>query len=434
MKSGPLPGRRVVVVDGRRTPFLRSGTAFADLTAYDLGRSAVAGLLHKTAIDPALVDVLIMGTVIADPNTSNVAREVGLACGLPPSCPAYTVTVACVSANLAFLDAVNYVALGMADVAIAGGTETLSDAPIRVSRTIRKRLMAAQKAKGLFGVLKHMKGVKLRDLAPEVPAIADFSTGLSMGQNGERLAKRLGIVREAQDVYALTSHRRAAKAAADGRFEDQIVPVMVPPRMETVTADNGIRGDSTSEKLASLRPAFDRKFGTLTAANSSYLTDGASAVLVMSEEKARELGVKPLASVVSYATTAMDPLEELLLGPAFAVPAALDGAGLTLEQVEVLEFHEAFAAQMLAVIKLLGDDAFARERLGREKAVGAVDMDRLNAWGGSLSIGHPFGATGGRLVTTCCRRMEREGARYGLVAACAAGAVGNAIVLERVES
>ncbi len=194
MKSGQLPGRRVVVVDGCRTPFLRSGTAFADMTAYDLGRSAVAGLLHKTAVDPALVDVLIMGTVIADPDTSNVAREVGLACGLPSSCPAYTVTVACVSANLAFLDAVNTIALGMADVAIAGGTETLSDAPIRVSRTIRKRLMAAQKAKGLLGLLKHMKGVKLRDLAPEVPAIADFSTGLSMGQNGERLAKRLGII------------------------------------------------------------------------------------------------------------------------------------------------------------------------------------------------------------------------------------------------
>ncbi len=434
MKSGPLPGRRVVVVDGRRTPFLRSGTAFADLTAYDLGRSAVAGLLHRTAIDPALVDVLIMGTVIADPDTSNVAREVGLGCGLPSSCPAYTVTVACVSANLAFLDAVNYVALGMADVAIAGGTETLSDAPIRVSRTIRKRLMAAQKARGLLGLLKHMKGVRLRDLVPEVPAIADFSTGLSMGQNGERLAKRLGITREAQDAYALTSHRRAAKAAAEGRFDDQIVPVMVPPGMETVDADNGIRGDSTPEKLASLRPAFDRTFGTLTAANSSYLTDGASAVLVMSEEKARELGLKPLAAVVSYATTAMDPLEELLLGPAFAVPSALDGAGLTLGQVEVLEFHEAFAAQMLAVLKLLGDDGFARDRLGREEAVGEVDMERLNAWGGSLSIGHPFGATGGRLVTTCCRRMEREGARYGLVAACAAGAVGNAIVLERVES
>ncbi len=425
-------GRRVVVVDGCRTPFLRSGTGYSDLTAYDLGRMAVSSLLHRVPIEPEEVDLLVMGTVIQDADTSNVAREIGLAAGLPSSCPAYTVTVACVSANLAILNAANAIALGQADVAVAGGTETLSDAPIRVSRPIRKRLIASQKAKGIGGYLKLLKGLKMRDLAPALPAIADFSTKLTMGQNCERLAKRLGITREDQDAYAIRSHHRAARATAEGFFEDQIVPAFAPPKFEAVTADNGIRGDAAAEKLASLRPAFDKKFGTITAANSSYLTDGASAVLLMSEEKAEELGVTPLASIVASATTAMDPLEELLLGPAFAIPKVLERAGLVLDQMGVVEIHEAFAAQMVAVLKLMADETFAKERLGMDLPVGPVDPDRLNAWGGSLSIGHPFGATGGRLVTTCCRRMQREGSRYGLVAACAAGAIGNAIILERV--
>lgn len=433
MKATRLGGRRVVVVDGMRTPFARSGTVFSEMSAYDLGRCAVSALLHRTGLDPGEVDLLVYGNVIQDCNTSNLAREVGLASGLPDKVPAYTVTVACISANLAFADCARAIALGEAEVAIAGGAETLSDAPIRVSRPMRKRLIASQKARGTLALLKAFRGTRLRDLAPEVPAIADFSTGLSMGQNGERLAKRLNVTREEQDAYALMSHQRAAKAAAEGLLSSQIAPVMVPPKMEIVEADNGIRGDSTMEKLASLKPAFDRTLGTLTAANSSFLTDGASAVLLMSEEKARALGMKPLAAVVAIHTTAMDPLEELLLGPAFAIPGVLDAARLRLDEVGVLEIHEAFAAQMVANIKLLADDTFARERLGREGPTGNVDMERLNAWGGSLSIGHPFGATGGRLIVTCCRRMEKEGARYGLVAACAAGAIGNAIVLERVE-
>lgn len=427
-----MNGRRVVVVDGCRTPFLRSGTDFFDLRPYDLGRLAVAGLLHRAPVAPAQVDLLVYGIVVADPSTSNVAREVGLASGLPDSVPAYTVTVACVSANTAILNAANAIALGQAEVAIAGGTDTLSDAPIRFSRPVRKRLIASQKAKGLMGKLGMLKGLKLRDLAPEVPAIADFSTGLTMGQNAERLAKRLGITRQEQDAYALRSHQLAAKAQGEGLLKDQIVPVFVPPTYKRVDTDNGVRADATAEKLASLKPAFDRRFGTVTAANSSYLTDGASAVLLMSEEKAEALGVKPLAAIRSVSLTAMDPLDELLLGPAFAIPDALDRAGLTMDEIGVFEIHEAFAAQMVAVLKLLSDHGFAMDRLGRGEAVGTIPTEKLNLWGGSLSLGHPFGATGGRLVTTCCRRMVKEGAKYGLVAACAAGAIGNAIVLERM--
>jgi acetyl-CoA acyltransferase len=430
--AAAMPGRPVVVVDGCRTPFLRSGTDFTDLTAYDLGRTAIAGLLHRTAIDPGLVDLLVMGTVIADPATSNVARECGLAAGLPASCPAYTVTAACVSANIAFQDAVNAIATGAAEVAVAGGTETMSDVPIRVSRPVRKRLLASQKVKGPGGWLGLARGLKLKHLAPDLPAIADFSTGLTMGQNAERLAKRWGITRKAQDEYAMTSHHRAAEATQKGWLRRQITPSRVPPKFREVAEDNGIRGDTTADKLAKLRPAFDRRFGTITAGNSSYFTDGASAVLVMSQDRARELGVKPLARVVGWAMTAMDPLEELLLGPVFAIPLVLERTGLSLDRMDVVELHEAFAGQVLAVLRLMEDDGFARDRLGRSGAVGAVEMARLNKWGGSLSVGHPFGATGGRLVTTCCHRLEQEDGQLGLIAACASGALGYATVLERV--
>jgi acetyl-CoA acyltransferase len=424
--------RRVVVIDGCRTPFCRSGTDFSDLRAYDLGRLAVSGLLHRTRVDPAAVDLLVMGTVIADPATSNLGREVVLGTQLPASCPAHTCTVACVSSLQSFLDCARAIATGAAEVAIAAGAETLSDAPIRYRRSVRKRLIAAQKARGAAGYLKLLRGLGLKDLLPEPVALAEFSTGEVMGENGERLAKRLGISRAAQDEYALVSHQRAAAATADGRLARQIVPVYPPPRYRAVTVDNGVRGDSSPDKLASLRPAFDRRFGTITAGNSSYLTDGGAAVLLASEEAAARLGLAPIAALKGAAVAALDPLEELLLGPAMTVPAALDAAGLGLDEVEVVELHEAFAAQVLAVLELLEDERFCRGRLGRDRALGSVDRGRLNAWGGSLSVGHPFGATGARLITTCCHRMQAEKARFGLVAACAAGAIGIGLVFERL--
>ncbi|MFH1176311.1 MAG: acetyl-CoA C-acyltransferase, partial [Acidobacteriota bacterium] len=292
-------------------------------------------------------------------------------------------------------------------------------------------LIAAQKTRGLLGRLRLFGSLKLSDLLPEAPAIAEFSTGETMGQNGERLAKRLGISREEQDEFAMTSHHRAARAAADGLLARQIVPLFLPPRYAPIAADNGIREDTTREKLARLRPAFDRRFGTLTAGNSSFLTDGAAAVLLMTEVKAERYGLEPLAVVRSSAVTGQDPLEELLLGPAFATPRALDCAGLSLEEIDVVELHEAFAAQVLGVLKVMEDEKFCRERLGRDGALGRIDRARLNAWGGSLSVGHPFGATGARLVANCCHRMRHEGGRYGLVSACAGGAIGIAMVLER---
>jgi len=423
--------RRVVVIDGRRTPFCRSGTAFADLRSYDLGRMAVSGLLHTTKIDPEAVDLLVMGTVIADPATSNLGREVVLGTQLPDSCPAHTCSVACVSSLQSFVDCARAIAVGDADVAIAAGAETLSDAPIRYRRSVRKRLIASQRARGPGDYLKLLKGLGPTDLLPEPVALAEFSTGEIMGENCERLAKRFGITRQAQDEYAMTSHHRAAAAAADGHLDRQITPAFPPPKFKGVRTDNGVRGDTTMEKLAKLRPAFDRRFGTITAGNASYLTDGGAAVLLASEEAARRLGLQPLAVLKATAVAALDPLEELLLGPALTVPKVLDAAGLGLEEVEVVELHEAFAAQVLAVLEALGDETFCRERLGREGPVGRIDRARLNTWGGSASLGHPFGATGARLITNCCHRLEAEDARFGLVAACAAGAIGIGLVLER---
>lgn len=432
MNQSAVPARRVVVVDGRRTPFCRSGTAFQDLTTYDLGRIAVAGLLQRVRIDPELVDLLVMGTVIADPRTSNLGREVVLGTQLPTSCPAYTVSVACVSSLQAFLDCARAIQTGAAEVAIAAGAETLSDAPIRFRRPVRERLIASQKARGAGDYLRLLKGLRAADLLPEPMALAEFSTGETMGQNCERLAKRLGITRRDQDAYALQSHHRAAAAAQSGRLDRQLVPARVAPGFGAVRADNGVRGDTTLEKLGSLKPAFDRRFGSVTAGNSSYLTDGAAAVLLASEEAAERYGLEPLAVLRSSSIAALDPLEELLLGPAVTVPGVLDEAGLELADIGVVELHEAFAAQVLAVLQLLGDAEFCRQRLGRDGPVGTVDRARLNAWGGSLSVGHPFGATGARLITNCCHRMVDESARYGLVAACAAGAIGIGLVLERV--
>ena len=432
MRSRHGAGREVVVVDGVRTPFLRSQTGFDGLMAYELGAMAVSGLLARTGIDPALVDRLIFGTVIAETSTSNLAREVGLAAGLPKECPAHTVTAACISSNVAISSGAEAISSGGADLVIAGGAETLSDVPIRFRRPVRKRLIQSQKARGPADYLKLLRGLRLSDLLPEVPALAEFSTGLTMGQNGERLAKRLGITREEQDAFALASHQGAARAAAAGLLASQIVPASVPPTFVPITADNGVRGDTTLERLSRLTPAFDRRYGTVTAGNSSFLTDGAGACLLASEESAARLGLRPLARIVAFSYVAMDPLEELLLGPVVSIPPALDAAGLALEDIGVFEIHEAFAAPVLAVQKLLADETYCRTRLGRPLALGRIPDAALNAWGGSLSIGHPFGATGARLVTTCARRLHHEGKRYGLVTACAAGALGHALVLERI--
>lgn len=426
--------RRVAVIDGCRIPFQRSGTGYYDLMAWELGRFAVKGLLVRTGMDPKEIDHVMMGCVASDMATTNVAREIALGAGLPESVPAHTCTLACVSANVAVVNGANMIATGNADTIIAGGVETFSDAAIKVSRKYRRFLLDMtmyHRPKNLAETFKRILKMRPVDFVlPDKPAASEYSTGLLMGQNAERLAKRLGISRQEQDAFAVQSHLRAARAEKNGLMKKEVVPVVVPGKDKPIEYDNGPREDASMEKLGKLKGAFDKKYGTVTAANSSFLTDGGTAVLLMSEEKARALGLKPKAYIVSYAYSGQDLVEELLLGPAFTIPKALDKAGLALSDIGVFEIHEAFAVQMVANVKCLASAQFAHEKLGLSKAVGEIDMDKLNIYGGSLSLGHPFGATGGRLVTTCCNRMIDEGAQFGVISGCGAGALGNAIIFE----
>ena len=422
---------KTAIIAGCRTPFVRAGTHFRDLTAIDLGRHAVNELLARAQLSAEVVDHLVYGTVIHDPQAPNIAREVGLAT-LPKEVPAVTVSRACASANQAIADGANLIETGSADVVVAGGAECLSRIPILASDRLARTLVAASRAKTLGARLRSLTRIRPRDLVPVAPAIAEHSTGETMGAAAERMAKENGISREAQDQWALGSHRKAHAGTEDGRLGAEIAPLHVPPRYAaTVDRDNGIRADTSMEALSALRPVFDREFGSVTAGNASPLTDGASAVLLMSPQRARDLGVEPLGYLRSYAVTALDPAAQLLQGPAYAAPLALDRAGLDMADIDVLEMHEAFAAQVLSNLQAWDSDRFCREELGRPGKLGHPDPEAVNVMGGSIAIGHPFGATGGRLTTTLLNELRRRDGQFGMVTVCAAGGMGFAMVLER---
>lgn len=425
-------GRPVVIVDGCRTPFCRAGTQFRDMTPAQLGTIVVRELIARADLDPDDVDELVYGTVIPSIQAPNVAREVGLSSGLPASVPAYTVSRACASASQAITSAAETIGHGYADVIVAGGTEVLSDVPMILSKPLRNALASAAKAKSVKDRVRSLAHIRPRDIAPVVPAIAEPSTGETMGESAERMAKENHIARAHQDRWSLRSHRLAHQGTVDGRLREEIVPTHVPPDYTTtVSEDNGIRDDTSLEKLAALPPVFDRRYGSVTAGNASPLTDGASAVLVMSEDKARALGYEPLGWIRSWAYSALSPRDQLLQGPAYAAPVALDRAGVTMRDIELWEMHEAFAAQVLSNLQALDSDEFARDRLGRDRKVGVPDESVINVMGGSIAIGHPFGATGGRLTITLLREMQRRDSELGLITICAAGALGFAMVLER---
>jgi acetyl-CoA acyltransferase len=422
---------KIAIVAGCRTPFLRSGTDFADLPAIELGKVAVREALARSGLRGEDVDHLVYGTVVHDTQAPNIAREVGLAV-LPKTVPAVTVSRACASANQAITDGAQLIEVGQADVVMAGGAESLSRIPITVSDTLSKTLVTASKGKTLGARLAPFKKVRPKDLVPVTPAIAEPTTGETMGAAAERMAKENGIRREDQDAWAHRSHQLAAAGTADGRIPAEIAPVYVPPSYETViAADNGVRTDTSLDALAKLRPAFDRHHGTVTAGNASPLTDGASAVVLMNGERARAEGIEPLGWVRSWAWSALDPAAQLLQGPAYAAPLALDRARLTMRDIGLMEMHEAFAAQVLSNLQALSSKGFAQRELGRSKAVGHPDPELMNVMGGSISLGHPFGATGARLTLTLVREMARRDVEFGLVTVCAAGGMGFAMVLER---
>jgi acetyl-CoA acyltransferase len=426
-------GRRVAIVAGVRTPFTKAGTAFKSISAIDLGKLCVAELLQRTNLDGKEVQTLVFGTVIPSVVEPNIAREVSLLPLLPKGVNAYSVSRACASANQAITDAADQIALGHVDVAIAGGSESLSNIPILHAQGFAEALVLASKAKSLPARLKALSRIRPKDLIPVTPAIAEPSTGETMGQSAEKMAKLNAISREEQDHFALRSHRLAAAGTADGRLTAEIMPVYVPPRFESVlTSDNGIREDTSYEQLAALKPVFDRKYGSVTAGNSSPLTDGGACVLLMSEDKAKSLGYTPMGIIKSYAYAALDPGEQLLQAPVLAAPVALKRAGLALKDIDLVEMHEAFAAQVLSNLKGFESKWWA-ERAGFSQPMGEVDRAKLNVMGGSIAIGHPFGATGARITTTLLNELRRRGGQFGLMTVCTAGGMGFAMVVERTQ-
>ncbi len=423
---------RAVIVGGARTPFVR---AFAELTTMDtiaLGEAAVRGLLERTGVPWDQIDGVVWGGVILPPTAPNVAREIVLDLGLPKTAEARTVTRACASGLRAITDAVAAIERGECEVMIAGGSDSTSNAPVTMPQSLVHKVapVALSRTSGPMDYVKALGSLSPRkDLLPRQPQIAERTTGEVMGEAAERMAERNGVGREEQDQFAVLSHHRAAAAVQSGRFAHEVVPVDTPEG-KRVYADTIVRGDTSVEKLAKLRPAF-KKGGTVTAGNASTLTDGAAAVLIMTEEKAKELGMKPLAAFKSWSYVGVDPADQLLIGPAIAMPRALEKAGLELSDIDVVDMHEAFASQVLCVRKAMASDAFCQERLGRD-AVGEIDDDKLNVHGGSVAIGHPFGATGARMVLTMAHELANTDAKTALLGICAAGGLGAGAVMEAV--
>ncbi len=424
------PGERVAVVAGLRTPFARQLTTYSEMSAIQLGVLVTTELLARLDLDPALIERLVYGQVGLQPEAPNTAREVVLGAGLPPSTDAYSVSRACATSFQSTADIAQAIRLGEIEVGLAGGADSASVLPIQVSRKLARALIHASRAKSLGQRLRLFRGIRPRDLLPVAPAVKDYSTDLGMGDIAEQMAKSHGISRDEQDQLALRSHQRAHQAWEDGKLNGEVMTAIVPPYKEPLQRDNNIRGDSTLEQLGKLRPAFDRRHGTVTAANSTPLTDGASSLLLMKESRARALGHEPIGFIRSWAFSAIDPFHDGLMGPSHATPVALDRAGCSLADMELVDMHEAFASQTLANIKHWPSRRFAREVLGRDEAIGEVDPDRFNVLGGSIAYGHPFAATGGRIIVQTLNELRRRGGGLALTTACAAGGLGAAMVLE----
>ncbi|HVJ93799.1 MAG TPA: acetyl-CoA C-acyltransferase FadI, partial [Labilithrix sp.] len=380
---------RVAVVAGLRTPFAKQATAYRDMTSLDLGRIVVRELLARADLDPRQVGLVVYGQAVPKPSSPNIARDIVLGTGIPKSVEAYTVVRACATSFQSATSAAESILAGQHTVAVTGGVDSASDVPITVSRKLASALVEASKAKSFGGKLRAFAGLAPRDFLPVPPSLTESSTGLTMGEHAERMAKDAGVTREEQDQLAHRSHTRAAAAWSSGLFDAEVMHVIPPPSFDRpIAKDNLVREDSQPDAYARLRPVFDPVRGSVTAGNSSPLTDGASALLLMKESKAKSLGYQPLGYLRSWAYAALDPKDGLLMGPAYASPIALDRARLRLSDMDVVDMHEAFAAQVLCNRKALGSRRFAEEKLGRTTgAIGEIDDDRFNVHGGSIALG-----------------------------------------------
>lgn len=423
-------GDRIAIVSGLRTPFARQATAFHGIPAVDLGNMVVSELMARSEVPPEAIEQLVFGQVVQMPEAPNIAREIVLATGMSVHTDAYSVSRACATSFQAVANVAESLMAGTIRAGIAGGADSSSVLPIGVSKKLGRTLVDVNKARTLGQRLKLFSKLRPRDLLPVPPAVAEYSTGLRMGDTAEQMAKTHGITREQQDALAHRSHERAAQAWQEGKLADEVMTAFIPPYRQPFAEDNNVRKGSSLSDYAKLRPAFDRKHGTVTAANSTPLTDGAAAVILMTESRAKELGLKPLGFLRSYAFTAIDVWQDMLLGPAWATPLALERAGITLNDLTLFDMHEAFAAQTLANLKMLSSENFARNVLGRAHATGEVDDAKFNVLGGSIAYGHPFAATGARMITQTLHELRRRGGGFGLVTACAAGGLGAAMVLE----
>ncbi|CCN70427.1 acetyl-CoA C-acyltransferase FadI [Vibrio nigripulchritudo] len=423
-------GERIAVVAGLRTPFARQSTEFSQVPAVDLGKMVVSEMLTRADIDPALIDQVVFGQVVQMPEAPNIAREIVLGTGMNIHTDAYSVTRACATSFQAAVNVTESIMAGAINIGVAGGADSSSVLPIGVSKKLAASLLALSKAKKAGQKLSILRKLSFKDLMPVPPAVAEYSTGLSMGQTAEQMAKTHGITRQAQDELAHRSHTLAAQAWIEGKIRDEVMTAFPEPYKKWLDTDNNIRQDSTIEGYAKLRPAFDRQYGSVTAANATPLTDGAASLLIMREGRAKELGLEIMGFIRSYAFSAIDVKEDMLMGPSHATPIALDRAGINLSDLTLIDMHEAFAAQTLANVKMFASDKFAKDVLGRDKAIGEIDMDKFNVLGGSIAYGHPFAATGSRMITQTLRELKRRGGGLALNTACAAGGLGAAMILE----
>lgn len=418
-----------VLVEGVRTPFLDSAGAYSPLMSYELGAQAIAGLVKKSAVDTGKLGLVVMGTVLHEINTTNVARECMLAGGLPSRIPAYTVAMAGISPSVGVANICDMIALGRLEMGIAGGTENFSDVPVRLSQNVRRSLMKIRQSRSTRDRLAVLGSLRPRDLLLDVPTSSDFTTKLTMGEACEAMVRKFGMTREASDAFAADSHARAVAATDAGYYREQILPVSVGNI--SVTEDNTARRDTTTETLSRLKPVFDREHGIITAGNSSRFSDGAGALLLSSMGAARAAGHRVKAVIRDYQFAGVDSLEEeMLLGPAMTIPRLLQRNGLTFADVEVWEIHEAFATQVLINRACMASPDYVAERFGAGFPSGEIPLDKLNIWGGSLSMGNPFAATGVRLFMTAAQRLLRFNQRYAVISTCAGGGLGAAFLLE----
>lgn len=421
---------RVAIVAGLRTPFAKQGTAYRDVSALELGTMVVSELLQRSGVDPSEIQQCVYGQVVPSLKAPNIAREIVLLTDMPRDIEAFSVSRACATSYQSAVSVAQAIETGTIDCGVAGGADSASDVPISVSKRLASALIDANRAKSLKDRLAAFSGLKPKDFLPVPPALKEYTTGLTMGESAEKMAKENHIPRQAQDELAHRSHQRAADAWEKGWMQDEVMEAYLPPRYEALTEDNLVRHDGKLESYSKLRPVFDRKHGTITAGNSSPLTDGASALLMMREDKAKALGLEPLGYLKSYAFAAIDPAGQMLMGPSYATPKALDRAGVKLSDLDLIDMHEAFAAQVLSNTQAFESKRFAEKELGRSEAIGQIDWDEFNVTGGSIAIGHPFAATGARQITQTLNNLKRRGGELALCTACAAGGLGAAMVLE----